>query len=121
MLALIWICHLKELRKAEKAVTARHEKNLLIAKGIREAKKPGIAYCHRDYACRVTVRFPVPGDKAVVIARTFDPLDFQTPAAALERAEELRSFLLSEKEVHIARVLTARRKKRGPKNAVSSC
>eukprot|EP00392_Amoebophrya_sp_AT5.2_P012265 g12363.t1 len=113
----------KELKKAERAVTARHLKNLLIAKGIREAKKTGVSYCRKDHTCRVTVRFPVPEDKAVVITRTFDPFDFLTPEGALERAEELRSHLLKEKEEHVARVVAARRKnkKRGPKSAGPEC
>eukprot|EP00392_Amoebophrya_sp_AT5.2_P010834 g10901.t1 len=96
----------KELKKAEKALTARHAKNIAIASGIINAKKPGVAYCRKEHACC----------RAVVITHTFDPFAFLTPQGALARAEEIQDQARSEKEVHTARVIAARsKKKRGTK------
>eukprot|EP00392_Amoebophrya_sp_AT5.2_P017326 g17666.t1 len=111
----------KELKKAEKAVVARHAKNITIANGIIKAKKPGVAYCRREHVCRVTIRFPVADEKAVVITRTFDPFAFLTPQGALARAQEIQDLVRNEKEEHIARITAARKKKRGTKRVVSEC
>eukprot|EP00392_Amoebophrya_sp_AT5.2_P014869 g15040.t1 len=59
--------------------------------------------------------------KMVVITRTFNPFAFLTPQGALARAEEIQDQARSEKEGHTARVIAARKKKRGTKNGAPEC